>query len=424
MPTEIRNHECIKTRHKESLNQMKSLLSSIAKFEGNPPTQEIYSLVVKKFMFVTATVPDDYFLSDVCELTYELFVEFRLTLGYYESGKSKKLAASMMDTVEMCTDICRKFKEFLSDPGYNGTNFPKPAKLKAMRELAGIVADKEDVVVLRKSDVTDKKKSAFAGIHETRHESESRHVAIDMNFLQQIDKQTELELNSNGSSGDSDTSSISTSSSNSVQTPLAPQLSNEEIGAMKSVASLGGGGSRKGSMFVAAMGDLMPPPPPPQSNHGRIRYVEAEENAPTPPPPPSSRRASNPYTSSQLRPPILVDDDGDILPSTGVPNFPLQPQLKSAAASIYESSDGRIIVEECTTKSYGFTPKNSNSSHYSRVLEDDDSFIQAYREYVMESGGETLEQRSSSIVDKREVDRSEFDSSGWSLKNRQAVWRK
>ena len=136
MPTEVRininnsrNHnngngnstiECIKTRHKESLSQLKSLLSSITKFEATPPSQEIYSLVVKKFIFTTATISDDYFLSDVCELACELFVEFRFALGYFESGKMKKLTVSMTDTVEMCTEIYNKFKEFLSDPGYNG----------------------------------------------------------------------------------------------------------------------------------------------------------------------------------------------------------------------------------------------------------------------------------------------------------------
>lgn len=383
--------DCIKTHHKESLSQLKSLSSSIVKFEVTAPNQEIYTLVVKKFIFTVTTIQDDYFLSDVCESTHDLFVEFRFALGYFEAGKAKKVAGSMADTAEMCKAIYEMFKDFLSDPGYSGTNFPKPAKLKAMRELAGLVADKDDIFVLRKGDAksTEKKKK----------KNNSRHVAIDMNFLQDYPSINFIST---------DTESVDLEST----TPLAPQLANEEVGAMKNAL-----GSRKGSMFVAAMGDLMPPPPPPISNHGRIKYVEeVDGNAPTPPPP---RRVSNPYTSSQLRPPILVDEDGDILPNKAVPNFPLQPQLKSAVASIYESSDGRIIVDEM----HGIgscipTPKQS------RILDDDDSFIQAYREYAMESGNRrtsvsvSVDADAATGTDKRNVNRKEFDSSGWSLKNR------
>lgn len=379
--------DCVKTKHKESLRLMKSLLSSINKFEATPPNQEIYTLLVKKFIFSVATIQDDYFLSDVCELTHDLFVEFRFALGYFEGGKAKKVAGSMVDTTEMCTEIYDKFRDFLSDPGYSGTNFPKPSKLKAMGVLAGLVADKEDIFVLRKADL--KKTGKLIGAEKKKN----RHVAIDMNFLQDIQPSV--------TSTDSITEPVTSADSSTLETPLAPQLSNEEIGAMKIAL-----GNRKGSMFVAAIGDLMPPPPPPISSHGRIRYVEVDENAPTPPP---SRRASNPYTSSQLRPPILVDDDGDVLPNGAVPNFPLQPQLKSAAASIYESSDGRIIVDEHASYANA-TPKQS------RVLDDDDSFIQAYREYAMESG------KTSSGVENggksTSSEKKEFGSSGWSLQNR------
>ena len=408
--------ENITTRHKESLLQMKSLLSSIVKFKATSPTEEIYSLVVKKFMFTVSTICDDYFLSDVCELAYELFVEFRLALGYFQSGKFKRVAASMADTVEMCTEITNKFRDFLTDPGYRGTNFPKPAKLKAMRELAGLVADNEDVFVLRKANLTTRKKKAKNQM-ESNVKGESRHVAIDMNIRQDtvssvMSEYIECSEPIDSCDSQSSTASTSTDSSSihSIETPHTPQLSNEEISGMKSAAAFGG--LRKGSMLVAAMGDLMPPPPPPVSNHGRIRYVDIA------PPSIPFRRASNPYTSSQLRPPILVDDEGDILPSSSVPIFPLQPQLKSAAASIYESSDGRIIVDEhrgCIPTPKGFTPKDWQ---HSRVLEDDDSFIQAYREYAMESGHKVHD--SNDVEGKRatRIDMRELDSSGWSLKNR------
>lgn len=403
MPSEIGTNSSSNDRHKESLNELKSLLSSIAKFDTNPPSnQEMYSLLVKRFLFTLASVKDEFFLSDVCGLSYELFVELRINLGYFEAGKLKKIKMAMRDTIELCNEIYRKFQDYLYDPGYNGTNFPKPSKLKAMRELAGIVASKEDIVVLRKGDLRRKKQPKTKDFKSKK----DNYFEIDMIFNKNEISFDNDELNIDSSDNES---SIST-----FEMPTTPQLNSEEISSMKSATILGS----KGSILLAAVGDLMPPPPPPSSDHGRVKYVKVEKpsNKPPPPPPPSliSRRSSNPLISSQLRPPILVDDDGDILPNTAVPTFPFQPQLKSATASIYESSDGRIIVDDYISypTSNGYTPKDK-----SWVLEDDDSFIQAYREYAMESGN-VMEEDNVTFNRKKSVDKSELDLSGWSMKNR------
>lgn len=388
--------EMVKAKHKESLNQLKNLTNSMRKLEKAASSdslidKEMFSVMIKKFLFTVSSVNDDYFLTDVCEIAYELFLDFRLILGYLEGGKTKKIKTALKDVVEMCSEMTAMFKEFLSDPGYNGTNFPKPGKLRAMRELAGIVADASDVVVLTKATVIEKQQRT--AVSETKQESKTKDFTSETLIKQDHQQHhVSIEIPSD------------TDSPTPQDPPLTPKLCSEEVSSMQ-IAATEGIGPKNRNVFVAAMGDLMAPPPLPASKHGRIAYISARSDAPAIP----TRRAS----TGTLRPPILIDDDGDILPSMCPKAF--SPQIRSAAVSIYESSDGRIVVDESIPLAYAAldTPKGlTPQTRQAKVLEDDDSFIMAYREQALgEPCEDNLEARRSSVP----VD---FGSSGWSLKNR------
>lgn len=422
---EKKSNFCVKSRHKEQLSDLKSLLGSILKMKDTRPNKEMLSVIIKKFIYTITTVPDDYFLSDACELTHEMFMEFRIILGYFEKGVTGKKMTVALEDIEMVSkDLYEMYKEFLSDPSYNGTNFPKPKKIKAMKQLAELVKDAEDVVILNKSKVPK--------VKVAKREDEN-HVAIDIpnevefepasdalkeminSFSLHYSRSDNLNDITNQPRASSPADSVSTSSSSfnpdasilkSYETPLTPRLYSEEVSTIKATTLKMG--NTKDSVLVAAMGELMaPPPPPPSTRHGRIAYVQEGRNEKLAPPIPSRR-------SMSLKPPILVDDDGDILPSNG-PSSLIPP--KSAASSIYESTGGRIIVDDDYHLSdtmqldtpKGFTPRGGSS----KILEDDDSFIVAYREFAMNSS--TVRNVPEENKKKMAV---EMESSGWSLKNR------
>lgn len=408
--------ESIRQNHTKTLNDLKDLTSSLKKIQkvvesdGCKIDKEIISVLLKKFLFTISTVNDDYFLTDVCELSHELFIEFRLILGYIESQKPKKLKTAMKDVLDMCVEATGMFREFLSNPGYNGTNFPKPKKLRAMRDLGRLVVDAKDVVVLTK-DATEKKlksndiyrdrfleqnqdeqsqvQAGYPEVDYNQENEEEHHVSIDISMLN-TQKSTDSE-----------------SSTSSCETPLTPKLYSEEISSMRAAVTRG-----SGNVLVSAMGELMPPPPPPASRHGKISYVQVNRTRFNDAPPIPSRRASR----GMLRPPILIDDDGDILPNTG----PAIPQMRSASVSIYESSDGRIVVDEplvLIDQLFGVdTPKGlTPRTKQPKVLDDDDSFIMAYREHVLDEG---YDQHLTYMDDRKNPAPIDFGSSGWSLKNR------
>ena len=449
--------ECLRSKHKEQLGDLKSLLGSISKIKNSLPEKEMFSVLIKKFIYTIVTVPDNYFLSDVCELTHELFIEFRMALGYLENqskNNGKKLQMALEDIETISKDIYGLYKDFLSDPGYSGTNFPKPKKIKAMRQLEEAVKDVGDVVILNKKKFKETTKSTtnpsntvtssktainpFANISKASNtfKQENRHVAIDIpenrpeptpdelrelinSFSLKYAKSDDFESFAVDSTVDTSSLSDSTSTdsfnptvnmSKSYTTPLTPRLYSEELSAIKTTTVKTGKGSD--AVLVAAMGELMGTPPRvPKSGHGRVLYVDAREGGRGQVPVVPKRRSQQ-SQSSGLRPPILVDDDGDILPANG----PSLPQLKSAAASIYESSNGRIIVDIDPLRTpKGFTPRGSQSA--GKLLEDadddDDSFIVAYREYAMREG-----EVGRNVVEENKKMAGEMESSGWSMKNR------
>lgn len=373
--------ECLRSKHKEMLAEMKQLLGPISKLPATKPEKEMFRVLIKKFIFITSTVSDDYFLSDICEPAHELFIEFRLILGYFERNSTKKLQSGLEDVVVMCEDIYESFRSFMNDPGYNGTDFPKPGKLRAMRELATAVRDAEDVFVLGK----DKRSGSTV---KNKQRKAEEHTAIDIigHRQQRPTAIDNVNLENASTCSLSFLYSDSSSSTSPRETPETPRLYVEEVSAIRSVTSM-----NATAVMVAAMNDLMAPPALPSSNHGRISYVDPRGNR---------RRSSQ----QGLRPPILVDDEGDVLPSTG-PISNMAQQLKSAASSIYESSGGRIVVDNSNVFSVdtpkGLTPRTRGPS----LLEDDDSFIMAYREYA-------------NVKERVAKSPAEFESSGWSLKNR------
>jgi hypothetical protein len=405
--TKINMSSCLRSKYKESLHEMKGIIGSLGKMQMALGTgsAEMFTLLLKRFMFIICTVPDNYFLSDACENLHELFVEFRIMLGHFEAGESgngrKKMERSFTDILEMSSDLYEMYRDFLSDPGYQGTNFPKSNKIRAMRDLSRILNDGQKLVHLSKNDPPSSSQSKHS-------KQQQQHVAIKMTPtspkeefdytdpsklpypLNQPDhllfpsraKRTPSPADS-GSSNDSESGLLR-------MPPKAPILGAKEI----SLAV------PKEDSLIAAMNELMAPPVPPTSTHGKISYIESNEfnhnhnsssnhlnynyskynsNA-------SSRRNSN-----SLRPPIIIDQDGDILP-----NGPM-PQLRSAAASIYESSGGKILVNEQETEQEKL----------------DAEFILAYREQAckpVEFWVETPKEMQKTP--------EELESSGWSSKSR------
>ena len=402
--------DCIQSKHKETLNQIKIMIGSCKKLnQSDSIDKEFFSTLMKKFLFTVASIRDDFFLSDACELAYELFIEFRIILGYLEkptSTSEKKLKLALKDVEEMCEELGEMFKEFLIDTRYEGTKFPKPANLKAMRELVKIVGDASDVVILTKSESGEDQKKNM------RTTKQPIYVAIDM----KLDNEAPLRNNTNNhkSTQNRESSVLSLTSASESETnmlllktkgvPSTPKLYSDDVSAMRVASCVRG--NNNNCVLVAAMGELMPAPPLPTSEHGRISYVQVANRVQ----PITAVRA----LTGTFKPPILVDDDGDILPSSG----PMIPQLKSASASIYESSYGRFDANENISHHplteyfsidtpKGLTPRTKQP----KVLEDDDSFIIAYREQAME-------EICASVQDRRKGNVNDFGSSGWSVKNR------
>ena len=180
------------------------------------------------------------------------------------------------------------------------------------------------------------------------------------------------------------------------------------------------------------------PPKIPTSNHGRIVYVRRCNSVLTLP---------NRIIKGNIRPPVLVDDDGDILPTGPI------PQLRSAAASIYENDEGRILTMTMTIddqknefNNNSISTNNiisnsisiSNSNTYHLTSADDDSFIMAYRnrnrsiesendaefEEEEEGGDVKVDCNNFNIIDSSKLSHGktktmgDFELSGWSQKNR------
>jgi hypothetical protein len=430
MPTDlktkgIKNHQkenFIKSKQKEQLNDLKTLLGSISKMKDIHPDKEMFSAVIKKFIYTIATIPDNYFLSDACESVHEMFLEFRIILGYFEKGVTgKKLTLALKDIEMISRDLYEVYNEFLNNVGYSGTYFPKPKKIKAMRQLADIVKDGRDVVILNKNKIKAAKKEVHVTIsipNEANSEPDSQALKEMINSLSlNYSQSSTMKINQKNLSSPVDSVSTDSSSFNpetslpkSYDTPLTPRLYSEEVSSIKAT-TLKMGNTRE-SALVAAMGELMaPPPPPPSTRHGRIAYVQegnsgsgiTEKLGPLVP----SRR------SQSLKPPILIDDDGDILPANGPSS--LKPPI-SAASSIYDSSGGIFVGDEYHLSATmqldtprGFTPRDGSS----KILEDDDSFIVAYRESAMK----TMTVKNVPEENKK-MTALKMESSGWSLKNR------
>lgn len=323
----------------QRLEELRCLIESLRRLEQSaiaPNTAEILSHLVRKVVYLIASVPDEYFVTDACELTHETLVDFRVLMGHFDTGRlgTRRLQLTLRDVFEGCEELMTMYEQFLHDPAYQGTRFPNKNAIREMRRLRDVVKDAAQVIDLtRPKPETPAPRSPFiVDMFESMPmEEDTTHV------LQEYLPDRLLSPTPTIDSFSSSVSSV-TSESNMLKSYTAPQtpvlkarnlepkiaVLESRSGMLESRSAVPAPSSavpapKSGvpAPFLAAMTDVLVPPTPPPSKHGRIAYMPMEcgHSAPSPIAMP---RGHGGYSRS-LRPPILIDDDGDILPSNPPP---------------------------------------------------------------------------------------------------------
>lgn len=305
---------------KDKTSELNSLIGSLKNLKQNGTFEsDTLKQLIKQILYTFATVSDPFFLTEVCEKAYELFVDFRMLLGCIEEDKHK-------DFEMIFEGIIKEFDELLSIYKKNmrlesKILFANPAKVKSMRELARMVKDRrEDAIFLSQEAAKISHQSKADTLKEETADEIASTLATKA-LIEAIASAATLNTSHHLSptlsiSTDTDSSSVCSESNllKKYESPSTPRLESSEIS------------NTNPGLVEAMVSDLMSPPSLPSSRHGRIQYKSD-----------SSGRCIN--FNGNLRRPVFIDEDGDILPTA-------MPELKSAAESIYESSNGKIIVDD------------------------------------------------------------------------------
>ena len=308
----------IQNQHRDRLDHMQRALDALINLHRQPVSSNTASSLiplVKQIAFLACTVPDSYFLSDACESVHDLFADFRILLGYFEAAdriSQSKLEEGFADVVEDCSLLIRLYRSFLRDPGYSGTAFPKPAKIKAMRQMSRIMAvDQREMtqsstnvflktpkpmgpatIVQMETNWSKQPKESFSG-NWTKQSKES----FNANWTKQpkesfTGKFNKTNLQPNHQNKQTDLLRV-------FKPPATPELKPQNL---------------QLNAVLEAVKQLMPVPvpPPPRSNH------EVSEPAP---PKSALEEIQRNLLQTSLKPPTFVDDEGDELPHTPPPQI-------------------------------------------------------------------------------------------------------
>lgn len=296
--------DSIQNQQRDRLELMHSALKSLMDMEKHQSVSGnsvIFSSLVKQIVYLACTVPDAHFLSDASECTHELFADFRILLGYFEDGKTQcgKFLQHCQDVVDDCATLVNLYKSFLRDPGYSGTSFPKPDKIKAMQRMSRIMA----------SGMKDIKPAVPSRRSSFRTPSHSTIVQMEES-ISTPSKSSTVQPNANSYENTS-TSSSSTGhqATAAFKPPPTPQLKSQNLPSCS---------------ILDAMMDVAPGPAPPSRRYSAFEAGHQPLQAAVP-----SRGAlrdlERRFLQTSLRPPVFVDEDGDELPHRPPP--PVSPAL-------------------------------------------------------------------------------------------------
>lgn len=282
----------LQSQHRDRLDTMEAASDALKRLHQSPlssTTAATFSSLVKRIVSLACSVPDNYFLSDASGLVHEIFADFRVLLGYFEDGKtsSQKFQMAFEDIVDDCAELVALYRSFLRDPGYNGTAFPKPTAIKAMRRMALIMAPNTH------DSIQERSQSAFARPIKTPTPS----TFVQMDALASLQSVSPCS-----------TSSIGSESNllRAFDAPATPDLPAKNLTNFVSV--------------LEAVNQLMPAPAPPSSQHGRLHEKEPAKEAAKSAMDEIARHLISTNQTS-LRPPQFVDEEGDFMPTSPPPTI-------------------------------------------------------------------------------------------------------
>ncbi len=258
----------IQDQHRDRLEQMQFALDSLIELCKQPIssfTCPQLETLVKQIVQDACTVPDSFFLSDACEGVHELFADFRILLGYFEMEKThgERFETCLQDVVDDCAKLVRLYRNFLRDPGYVGTAFPKPDKIKAMRRMSRVMSVSVEM--------------------ESKHSLMQQHTVISMpeqKRSKSLDSKTIL---------------------TAIKTPATPLLKPQNLAT---------------SALLEAVKQVMPTPPPVPA---RPHPVEVAQKPVIEAPKSALEAINRNLLQTKLGPPTFVDEEGDELPHTPPP---------------------------------------------------------------------------------------------------------